>query len=181
MGTDSSNIYNATLTEVDYETLSICIGKKIYQVYAPFIQFEDGIVSSISFSVHLGSGWLNFNSNWLSTPNDISYYKLETFRDDSPLGIDYNKKDNELLKPSSYLFNRGRSGQEIQKIEVYSKREKWQDEEIIYDFMILFYANNGLRFCINILEEISEFLECTIEETIITKNLDGVILSQTIV
>lgn len=160
---------------IDTESIAILkslLGEKMYVIYGPSFEIEDEVIASPSFSIRTRNHWLNLTSTWLSTNFDVSYYQLAVALSDHPLGITYDQNERTLRHPvSSFLFNRGKEANEIEKIEIYTKYETWNSETVEYDYAVLISAMNGFRLCIRVREDISDQIECTVAVNVIEEML----------
>lgn len=161
-------LFKAIISHEELDNLRKLLEKVIYILYSPAIQVEKNATISTSLSIHIEDEWINFTNSWLETPHDIGYYKLNIGIDRYPVNIQYSREKNTFEYPvSSFVFNRGVADQTVKKIEVYCKDETWDNENIIYDFAIIFHIENGLRLSVSVLEDISEQLECSTDTSII--------------
>jgi hypothetical protein len=175
MNSRNENLFQAILDDRSVEVLSLFIGEKLYQVHFPFVEVEDKITTAPSLSFRVNDIWVNISNSLLETDKDNDYYELAIEASDAPKDIAYEVSDPKQLKHpvSSFLFNRGTDNQEVEKIEIYSKNEVWDEEEMSYDFAIIWQAKNGFSLCINVLESPTEQIEITTDEELIQRTIDG--------
>ena len=174
--------YKESLNPTEEKWLRQVLGVGVYRVFSPSIQVKEGVTNASSFSIALKKGWLSFANSWKESESENSYYEIEVGLETEPVGIKYDSKNSSLCEPvSSVLFNLGSSrDQEVKKVEVYCKQEEWNDEELIYDFALVFHARNGFRFCLNVLEDVSDQLELTTEARLIDELLRDCSLRKTL-
>ena len=166
--------YNEIISSESENTLRKIIGESLFKIYSPYIEVEDNVITSSSFSIEINGEWINFSNSWKETTNNIDYYKFQIELDSTPKDIKFNKEKNTLEHPvSSILFNRGAKEKQIEKIEIYSKNQVWGSEKITYDHAVVFYPKNDFRICINVLEQVTDQLECIINDNLIYSLISG--------
>jgi hypothetical protein len=146
------------------------LGKPIFKVYGPVFSVEDGVISSTSLCIPFEKLWMNFFCERVDISDAEGFYKLNVELVDTPKDIMFNSETRELVGASIFLFNRGVAFQNCIKIEIHSKKELLQDRIIEHEFAIILYFQNGVRFCVSVLEDISEQVECSIDDNYI-KNI----------
>jgi hypothetical protein len=171
------NIYETGLTHGQIDILRELIGQRVFKLYSPAIEIEDNIVTASSISLNIGDRWIVFQCSWLQTENDSSYYQLSIERAEGPYGIRYDKATGTIFHPvSALLFNRSQNNDVVGQINIYSSVERLGNEELRYDHTILLITVGGFRVSIGVKEDITDRLECTIDNEII----DNLLLKSTL-
>ena len=141
------------LGETSVSYLEELIGVNIFLFHSPSLKIDaDDVVVSRSFSIKSNNVWYNFSNIWKESANDNTYHKLVLEKAEKPKSILYDIEKKEIHEPcSSIVFNAEKAV--ISKIEVYVAEDESEEENIQYDYGLVFHYYNQNRLSINVLEE----------------------------
>lgn len=169
--------YIAQLGDTEYSYLKMLIGQNVIQVFAPALSVDNTEYESMVFCFSLRKKkkeWINLTNSWLESSNDLSYYKIGVNLSENPYGIQLNYEGH-LLNSSSIVI-----GGSIMRIEIYTKEETSFGDTAVFDKALVFYNDNGKKFCIIAVEAIRDALNFTFDEKVIETEIMGCRLRKTI-
>lgn len=153
--------YSAHLDEQQIEILKNCIGKQIQSVNSPGAENRYNstyIGSYYSFSISIDTDFFLLIKNvWLETDVYNDYWKLIIERDDKPEGIVYNIKQRSYSRPH-FTYHLPRALR-LEKIEIYQKAELIGEEQIQFDYAVLFRLEDDITLAFFPMESIANGIE----------------------
>lgn len=152
---------------VKLKPLKKLLGCKVKAIHSHAISCYDEYTQSSCFSIASSNKWVTFSNEWKETDNDIDYYSLNVELEKTPSNIKVEK--NNFLSPVSSLYTNIES--EIEKIEVYNRDEVWNDEQVVYDALLLFRSKDNNVFSIYIVESIADQIVYSKNKSLIEKEV----------
>jgi hypothetical protein len=166
-----SLLFEERLSEETIAALRTILGETIYRIYSPTLEIYGKTVIATSLSLHHeGVGYVILENSWLETPTEyIDYWQLSARLSRTPKDIKTrigkNGSGDTLYFPISTIQLPNPSSP-IEKIMVYE--DSWSHEEnlesMAYDHALVFYLNEGNRFCISSYPTSQDSLEYTEDE-----------------
>ncbi len=166
-------LYEARLSEETIAALRSILGETIYQIYAPTLEMGGKWALAPSLSLHReGVGYVVIENEWMETPTEfIDYWQISARRSQSPKDIKTRIGENgagDILYYPSHI-NLAFSESAINRIAVHE--ETWSNienqESVAYDHALIFYREDGYRFCISAYPTNQDTLEYTEDENAI--------------
>lgn len=149
------------------------VGKPLGIFYSPYLEITQEGVFSRQFSFNVDNVWYNIFQEEKLSPNDNDYYKLILETSNAPLPtIKYDVKSNNFKGyVSSVNFFRNEI---VQKVQLFEKREIWDNEEFVYAYAIIFHFSNN-QLMVRLEESAVENVVLHINNFIPSKILDKLI------
>jgi hypothetical protein len=158
--------YSSILDDQQIQILKGCIGKNIQIINSPGAELKYGsnyISSYDNFSILLNSdSFLIIKNFWLETEEYNDYWKLTFETSDTPEGLNYNVEDRCFVGPF-FSFNLPRA-LVINRIEVHVKSEQIGEEQIQFDYGVIFYLEDEISLAFFPMESIADGIEMNLEK-----------------
>lgn len=153
--------YSAHLDEQQIKILRSCIGKQIQSVNSPGAEnhYDSSYIGTYySFSISINNDFFLLIKNvWLETDVYNDYWKLIIKRDDKPEGIVYNNKQRSYSGPH-FTYHLPRALR-LHKIEIYEKTELLGEEQIQFDYAVLFHLEDDILIAFFPMDSIADGIE----------------------
>lgn len=172
-------LYEARLSEETVAALRSVLGETIFRIYAPTLELSGKYALSPSMSLHReGIGYVVIENAWMETPIEyIDYWQISARLSRTPkvikTRIGRDGAGDTLYYPSQ--INLAFSSAAINRIVIHE--ETWSNaenqESIAYDHALVFYREDGSKFCISAYPTNQDSLEYTEDESEINSTVEA--------
>ena len=172
-------VYKKFVDEKAIAALKNLIGTDVQTIYSDGLAVYNEFIESQLFALKISDGlWLNFSNKAMETPSDNDYYEFIITESNSPQNLKLDNINNSIIYPFSKICL---DNPRITSIEIYSRLETYNGEELHYDVVLLFHCENGFIFMISIEERVDEFLIYSSKPQIINKYIEGMVLRKSLI
>ncbi|MES2266486.1 MAG: hypothetical protein V4520_06985 [Bacteroidota bacterium] len=162
---------------IDVSLLNNLINVHVDSIYSNGLTVYKNHIETQLFTIRLeNKSWLNFTNQAKETPNNNDYYKFLINHTSVP-NINYDDKWNSIAYPFSKISFKSAK---IECIEIYNRAEKYDDETLDYDVLILFKCNKKFQFIISLEERVDEAFVYSSNSKTINRYLTGLKLRTTL-
>lgn len=139
-------VYKKLIEDKELAHLKELIGLKLRKIYSDGLNIYNGYIESQLFTINCNeNNWVSFNNNFFETPNDNDYYHLQVNYNKTPPKLKYDVTLNAITSPFSSINFKP---MKINSIEIYSRHEFYENEELLYDSVLLFRGNKNRQLII---------------------------------